>query len=113
MSNLEQFNYIQFKTVMNVSDVDEATYGLILRAIFANLEVQHTIIIDELQEVTSDFVYAVYRHAKFIFDTYKGNLDTIKSTSDSSGNRTTYEVKIPMDIRAVYKMHSPEPAAYL
>jgi len=113
MSALESFNFIQFKTVMGISDIDEPTYALILRAVFDNLETQHEIIIDDLTSITSDLVFSIYRHAKFIFDVHKNNLDTIKSTSDSSGNRTTFDAETPRDIAAVYKMYSPRPPAYL
>ena len=110
---IEQFSFIQFKTVMNIADIDEPTYALILRAVFANLEVQHEIVVDDLLEITSDLVFAIYRHSKFLFDTYKNNIDTIKSTSDSSGNKTTFEAKTPKDVIATYKMYSPRLPAIL
>jgi len=113
MTNLELFNFIQFKTVMNISDVDEATYALILKAIFDDLEVQHSIIIDTLPSISSNLVFAIFRHAKFIFEVYKNNLDTIEGTSDSSGNKTTFKMDTPKDIVSTYRMYSPEPPAYL
>ena len=113
MTALESFNFIQFKAIMGISDIDEPTYALILRAVFDNLETEHEILVDDLESITSDLVFAVYRHAKFIFEVHKSNLDTIKSTSDSSGNRTTFEVKTPADVIATYKMYSARPPAYL
>lgn len=110
---LESFNFVQFKTVMNIADIDEATYALILRGVFARLETQFEIVLDDLTEISADFVFAIYRHAKFIFDTYKNNLDTIKSTSDASGNRTTFDAKAPQDVISTYKMYSPVPPALL
>lgn len=110
---LEQFNFTQFKAVMNIADIDEQTYALILRAVFSNLELRHEIVFDDLTEVKSDLVFAIYRHAKFIFDTYKHNIDTIKNTSDSSGNKTTFNSEAPADVVSTYKMHSPRLTAYL
>lgn len=104
---MEAFNFIQFKTVMNISDIDEATYALILKAVFANLEVQHEIVLDDLTEITSDLVFAIYRHAKYTFDVYKNNIDTLKSTSDASGNKTQYAAEAPTEVLSTYKMYSP------
>jgi len=108
---LEQFSFAQFKAVMGVTEIDEPTYALILRAIFDNLLIQFDIDIDAATEITFDFTYAIYRHAKFIFEVQKQNLDVIEKTSDPSGNRTTFKVQIPIELIAVYKMYSPiEPA---
>jgi len=110
---LSQFNFIQFKTVMDIADIDEATYGIILRSIFGSLLKIHRIDVDILEEMTYDFIYAIYRHAKFIFDTQKNKLDTIKQMTDISGNKTTFEVETPLDIISVYKMYSPVAPAFL
>jgi len=104
---LSQFSFVQFKTTMSVSDIDEPTFALILRSIFANLLVQYDIDIDTVTEMTYDFSFAIFRHAKFIFEVQKQNLDVIQKTSDASGNRTTFKVQTPKDVISVYKMYSP------
>ncbi len=110
---LSQFNFIQFKAVMDVADIDDTTYVVILRSIFAYLLKAHRIDIDNLDELTYDLIYAVYRHAKFIFETQKNKLDTISQMTDASGNKTTFEVETPSDVISVYKMYSAVPPAFL
>lgn len=113
MSALEQFNFIQFKAVMNIADIDEPTYALILRAVFANLKIQYLIDVETLTSISDDMVYAIYRHSAFLFDIYKNNLDTIKSVSDTSGNRTSYQIDTPVAVISIYKMYAEIPPAYL
>ena len=113
MTALESFNFTQFKTVMGVSNIDEATYGLILRAIFARLKTVHSIDLNVVTDISEELVYAIYRHAKFIFEVHKGNLDVIKSTADSSGNRTKFDVETPSAVTGIYKMYSPDALAFL
>ena len=112
-TGLEHFSFSQFKAVMSVSDIDEPTYALILRAIFAQLQVQYEISIEASTSITSDMVFAIYRHAKFLFEVHNGNLDVLESVSDSSGNKTKYKVKVPIDIASTYKMYSPVAPALL
>ena len=110
---LSQFSFTQFKTVMDVADIDEPTFALILRAIFDTLNTQHEIVIDELEEITNDLIYAIYKHAKFVFEVQKNKLDIISKTADASGNRTTFKVEIPTEVRSIYRMYSPSGPAFL
>ena len=110
---LAQFSLIQFKTVMKIADIDEATYSMILRAIFDNLNTQYDIDVDNLTEITFDFTLAVYRHAKFLFELLDKNLDVIDKTSDTSGNKTTFNAQPPKEVCSVYKMYSPVAPALL
>ena len=110
---LSQFSFTQFKTVMDIADIDEPTYALILRAIFDTIDTQHEIVIDDLGVITNDLIYAIYRHAKFVFEVQKNKLDIISKTADSSGNRTTFIVEVPTEVRSVYRMYSPSGPAFL
>ena len=110
---LSQFNFVHFKNSMGISDMDETAFVLIIRAIFDNLLTQYEIDIDTLNSITYDFTLAVYRHAKFLHEVQKQNLDVIAKTSDASGNRTTFKVEVPKDISATYKMYSPVAPALL
>jgi len=114
MSNTEQFSFSQFKIVMNIAEVDEPTYALLLRAVFKHTFKFYSIDLDdEDAEFPAELVFNIYRHAKYLFDTNKGNLDTVSSVSDSSGNRTSFKGSLPKEITMVYKAYSPEPPAYL
>jgi len=110
---LSQFSFIQFKTTMGIADVDEPSYALILKSIFDTLLTQFSIDIDSVTEITYDFTFAIYRHAKFIHEVSKKNLDVINKVADSSGNRTEYKNVIPKEIISTYKMYSPIPPASL
>jgi len=112
-STLEQFSFTHFKQVMAVADIDEPTYALILRSVFAHLRTFHNLDIDTRTAIEFDLMYAIYRHAKYIFETYKNNTDIINSVNDPAGNKTTFNRKIPKEISGVYKAYSPEPPAYL
>lgn len=110
---LSQFNFIQFKTVMNIADIDEPSYAIILKAVFDNLLTQYEIDIDTLEVLTYDLVFAIFRHAKFIFEVHHKNLDVIEKTSDASGNKTTFKITVPKEVMATYKMYSPVAPAIL
>jgi len=113
MTPLELFGFTQFKTVMNVSDIDEPTYALILKGIFAYLMMVHEIDVDNLTEITDDFIYAIYRHATYMHYIQATNAMNTQTASDASGNRVVFDVKPPKDIISVYKMYSPVPPALL
>lgn len=106
---LSQFSFVQFKAVMGIADIDEPTYSLILKSIFDILNTQYDIDINASTALTltHDMVYAIYRHAKFIFEMQSKNLDVVDTVADASGNRTSFKVKVPTDVLSTYKMYSP------
>lgn len=110
---LSQFNFIQFKLVMSVADIDETLYAFLLRNVFAMLNTQYSIDVDALTEIEDDLVFAIYRHVRFLYEVEKNNLDTIDKVSDPSGNKTTFKAMLPIEVRAAYKMYSTNLPAFL
>ena len=113
MASATAFNFFNFKTLMKVADIDEATYGFIIRSIFLELKDDYGIDIDTLTDVPFDLQLAVFTHAKFIYTVTTDNLHTIKSVSDAAGGRTTYNVELPKEIGWTYKRYSDIPPASL
>ena len=167
------FNFIVFKSVMDVSDIDETTYAFILKSVFSytkrvfNLDFGNTISLTAEtgstesvikttsvtglqvgQVVTSgteettitaidatnltvtvstaftlvptsitvytqipyeDLQYAVFMHAKFLFEYQKKNAQIIDSVTDTAGNKVSYKVKPPETVLSVYLEYSPNP----
>ena len=106
---MEHFNYISFKQVMGINDIPDATFSLIARSVFNMLLVRFSIDIDNALEIDFALQYAIYRNIKFIYDIQDKNLDHIKAVTNPNGSRTVYELGLPKDIEAVYKMYSPNP----
>jgi hypothetical protein len=113
MDNLEHFSFTQFKVVMAIADIDEATYALILRAIFDQLLIQYEIDLSKATSISFDLTFAIYKHAKHLFEVHKNNLSVLDSVADSAGNRTSYKISIPTEVMSTYKMYSPVPLAII
>lgn len=180
---MQQFSFTTFKQVMEVSDIEEPTYGFILRSIFSylkktysidlnktetfivgtgstttsivlpyttNLEIDQVLRIGNeevfitggtsdtllttttitinpalstapitgtsalvfLQVAPIDLQYAIFQHAKFIFESQKKLTSVIDSVTDATGNKATYKVKPPTSILMAYAEYSPDPMAF-
>jgi hypothetical protein len=170
------FNFSNFKTVMEVNDADEATYGLILRSIFSHIKQVYSIDIEssvtptivtatnntidisydatitsgmaienqegEIVEIASitdgtsivlaepftsvptsvtvyttlvpfDLQYAIYVHAKFLFESQKKNTSILDSVSDASGSKATYRTQPPAICIYTYTEYSPNAVAFI
>lgn len=173
------FSFINFKNAFEVNDIDEATYSLILRNIFAYLRRVHGIdVADEVEYVTTgatttteiivdidtaigvgmmleagteyreivavindelvgtttitlnsalssiptsvvinktivdfDLQFAIYTHAKYLFESYRKNAYILDSVTDANGNKATYKPKPPTMVEYTYMEYSPNDLA--
>lgn len=181
MTPTKMFNFSSFKSVMDISDIDEPTYGFILRSIFSTLKKTHGIdleattkvltlsgsttttlilpltlglLVDQIVVVGSkessilsvtstltdttivlatpllvaplvntnvvfyltvvqfDLQYAIYQHAKFLFEGQKKNTQVVDSVTDTAGNKATYKAKPSKMITSVYLEYSTNPVAF-
>lgn len=181
---MQQFNFTTFKSVMEVTDIEESAYAFILRNVFAyikktysidlnatetflvgsgstttsivlpyteNLQVDQVIRIgteetvitggtsDNLLTTTTidvspalsvapvagtsalvflqvapiDLQYAVFQHAKFIYESQKKLTSVIDSVTDATGNKASYKARIPTTIAMTYLEYSPDSPALL
>lgn len=176
----KMFNFGTFKSTMDVADIDEPTYGFILRMVFSyinkiyaiDLDAEETfstitgtttssiivpystnLLVDQvvvsgaeesvITAVTSnelltettitvspaftiaptsilvkltlvpfDLQYAIYQHAKFLFESQKKNTSIIDSVTDATGNKATYKSKPSTMITSVYSEYSPNAVAF-
>lgn len=180
---MQQFSFTTFKQVMEISDIDEPTYGFILRSVFAYLKKIYSIDLNNtesftigtgstttsivlpytinlegdqvmrigteevfitggtsdtlltttmvtispalstapsagttalvfLQVAPIDLQYAIFQHAKFIFESQKKLTSIVDSVTDATGNKATYKVKPPTSILMTYSEYSPDPMAF-
>lgn len=65
-----------------------------------------------LQVAPIDLQYAIFQHAKFIFESQKKLTSIIDSVTDVAGNKATYKVKPPTSILMAYAEYSPDPMAF-
>lgn len=65
-----------------------------------------------LQVAPIDLQYAIFQHAKFIFESQKKLTSVIDSVTDATGNKATYKVKPPASILMAYAEYSPDPMAF-
>lgn len=174
------FNFSNFKSVMDVADIDEATYGFILRMVFSYIKKIYAIDLDAEETFTTstgttissiivpystnllvgqvvtsgaeesvittvtndtilatttltispaftlaptsilvkltlvpfDLQYAIYQHAKFLFESQKKNTQIVDSVTDTAGNKATYKSKPSGMVTAVYAEYSPNQVAF-
>jgi len=116
---MNTFTFGTFKAVMDVSDVNQEAYSFILRTIFQYMLKVHSIDIDnyiDYSDITSttviippeDLQYAIFKHAKHLFDVQSKGTDNVDSVKDSGGNTVKYrEPKLPSMITSTYRMYSP------
>ena len=180
---MQQFNFTTFKSVMEVTDIEESAYAFILRSVFAYIKKIYSIdlnstetfvvgvgstttsvvlpytvklLVDQVvringQEVTItggssdvlltattitvspalsvapgtgstalvflqiapiDLQYAVFQHAKFIYESQKKLTSVIDSVTDTTGNKATYKSKPPVGIAMTYSEYSPNALAF-
>lgn len=173
------FNFVAFKSAMEVADIDEAVYSAILRHVIsyikkvwgidvyssttiepkvasttsslvfdirtdllvgqmvssgAEVSTITAVVSDELLETTTitvspaftlvptsvdidttivefDLQYAIYLHAKYLFESQKKNTFILDSVTDSQGNRATYKLKPPALVSSIYLEYSPNAPA--
>lgn len=93
---------------MDVADISEGTYAFVLRSVFKYVNVVHAIDIDDtdVSEIPEDLQYAMFSHAKFIYETQMKNTAMIESVKDSSGDTVKYNTKLPSIITSTYRMYS-------
>jgi hypothetical protein len=63
--------------------------------------------------LTYDLQYAIFKHAKFIFENQKRLTNTIDSVSDNNGNKVSYKVQPTKDITNVYLAYAKSPIAFI
>ena len=107
------FDFTTFKTLSGITDAEEPKYALVMRAIFESLELQYDIDMDTLTYVPYILQNAIYEHASFLYKVETKGLNLISSITDTSGNKTSYNVTTPKEILAIYKMLSPTAPALL
>jgi len=103
------FSYTNFKAVMDISDIAESTYAFVMRTVFQYVLKVHVIDIDNIdpEDITEDLQYAMYLHAKYIYETQVRNTPVVESSKDSGGNTVKYNTKMPSIITSTYRMYSP------
>lgn len=120
---ISTFTFGTFKSVMGVSDVSEEAYAFILRTVFKYALKVHSIDLDEFVdnevvlgvdedptfiEVPEDLQYAVFRHAKYLYEVQTKGVEIVDSVKDSGGNTSKFrEAKLPSIITSTYRMYSP------
>jgi hypothetical protein len=65
-----------------------------------------------LTVVPFDLQYAIFQHAKFIYEGQKKLTSIIDSVTDAVGNKATYKVKPPASIISAYYEYSPNELAF-
>lgn len=103
------FTYTGFKSIMDVPDITEETYAFVLRTVFKYVNTVHSIDIDntDSSDISEDLQYAMFIHAKFIYETQIKNASVVSSAKDSAGNSVTYKTELPSIITSTYRMYSP------
>jgi len=109
----DNFNFITFKEVTGISSIDEEAYSFILRAVFDNIKALYLIDIDKMISVPNDLSFAIYSHAKVLFESVKNNVSLVESLGDSSGNRTKFSPRLPKEIITVYRIYANTPPAFV
>lgn len=71
-----------------------------------------TSILVKLTVVPFDLQYAIYQHAKFLFEAQKKNTSIVSAITDSAGNKVTYNTKPPGLITSTYLEYSPNALAF-
>ena len=66
-----------------------------------------------LTVIPFDLQYAIFQHAKFIYEGQKKLTSIIDSVTDASGNKATYKAKLPVTITSTYLEYSPTVVAFL
>ena len=103
------FTYTNFKSVMDISDISEGSYAFVMRTVFQYVLKVHRIDVDDptADDLTEDLQYAMFMHAKFIYETQVKNTAVVSASKDSAGNTVTYATKMPKIIESTYRMYSP------
>ena len=115
---MNTFTFGTFKAVMDVSDINQEAYAFILRTVFEYTKTVHLIDIDNytgsvadattVLDIPMDLQYAVFRHAKHIYDVQTLGTDNIASVKDAAGSTTSYrEPMLPSIVTSTYRMYSP------
>jgi hypothetical protein len=113
MANTDLFTYAYLKQVMKIADEDDALYALALRSVFDHLNTYHTIDVENATDVPYELQLAIFRHTKYLVELIRSNTDVIASSTDSKGDKVTYNAAPPKPILWTYKAYSDEPPAYL
>lgn len=66
-----------------------------------------------LQVAPIDLQYAIFQHAKFIYESQKKLTNIIDSVTDTAGNKVSYKVKPPAGVLLSYAEYSPDPVAFI
>lgn len=115
---MNTFTFGTFKAVMDVSDINQEAYAFILRTVFEYAKTVHLIDFDNytgpiagtttILSIPMDLQYAVFRHAKHIYDVQKLGTDNVASIKDAGGSTTSYRApKMPSSVSSTYRMYSP------
>ena len=121
--DVNTFTFGTFKEVMDISDISEETYAFILRAVFKYVLKVHSIDLEEFVDnevvlavgeeptfipIPEDLQYAVFKHAKYLYEIQVKGVEIIDSVKDSGGNTSRFrEAKLPALITSTYRMYSP------
>lgn len=103
------YSFTQFKAVMDVSDISEEAYAFVLKTVFQYVNKVHAIDLSEIDpdDLTEDFVYAMYIHAKYIYEHQVKNVPTVSTVKNPGGGSVSYARKLPPIINSTYRMYSP------
>jgi len=63
--------------------------------------------------VPFELQYAIYQHAKFLFEVQTKNINIVSGVHDSVGGRVSYKDKLPMSIINVYREYSANDIAFI
>lgn len=123
------FTFGTFKAVMGISDVSEEAYAFILRTVFAYVKKVHSIDVTAFSDnevvlaegelptiitMPEDLQYAMFKHAKFLYEVQVKGSDLVDSVKDSGGNTTRFKDPVlPSVITSTYRMYSPIEPVYL
>jgi len=97
---------------MGISDISEETYAFVLRSVFKYVNTFHSIdLFADDFVLEEDLQYAMYIHAKYIYENQIKNTAVVTNAKDSAGNTVAYNPKLPSIVHSTYKAYSPiEPA---
>ena len=120
---ISTFTFGTFKAVMGINDVSEETYAFLLRTVFKYALKVHSIDLEDYTDnevvlgvgetatviaIPEDLQYAVFKHAKYLYEIQTKGVEIVDSVKDSGGNTSKFrEAKLPSIITSTYRMYSP------
>lgn len=94
------------------SDVTLNTTTITISPALSVAPVLNTDITVLLTVVDYDLQYAIFQHAKFIYEGQKKQTSIIDSVTDANGNKASYKVVPPVSVISAYREYSDNPPAF-